>query len=149
MIDLFKYLNRILFTCAIGFAGILPLQAADLEINISNIKNNNGKIQVIVFDTAEAFSASKHVQAFALVSMKALAGKQAVTLHDIPPGKYAVSLFHDENNDNQLNLTQSKIPLEGFGTSRAMSKFDEPGFDRASVILGPQSRSINIKVYYW
>ncbi|MCW8999991.1 MAG: DUF2141 domain-containing protein, partial [Kangiellaceae bacterium] len=91
----------------------------------------------------------KHAEAFASVSMKSLAGKQAVTLHDIPPGDYAVSLFHDENNDNLLNLKRSKIPLEGYGTSRAMSKFDEPGFDRASIKLGPQSKTINIKMYYW
>ena len=149
MFDLNKYLNGFLLTCGIGLGGVLPLKAADLEIKIAKIKNNNGKIQVVVFDSAEEFTASKHTKAFATVSIKAHAGSQSVTLHDIPPGEYAISLFHDENNDNQLNLNRNKIPLEGYGTSRAMSKFDEPTFNRASIKLGAQTQSININMYYW
>lgn len=50
----------------------------------------------------------------------------------VEPGMYAISFFHDENSNGELDTNLIGIPTEGFGTSRnAPSRFGPPDFEDA------------------
>ncbi len=51
----------------------------------------------------------------------------------VPPGKYAVVVYHDENSNGHFDQNAFGMPLEGYGFSNnAAPLFDAPTFDAAS-----------------
>jgi len=100
--------------------------------NMGSFKNNKGVCRVCLFNNASSFSgkgAPVQCQAIDIKDKSA----QAVFL-DIPPGTYAVSFFHDANNNNSFDTNFLGIPKEGYGASRnnlpfaAAPTFDENKF---------------------
>ncbi|GHT58672.1 hypothetical protein AGMMS50239_03660 [Bacteroidia bacterium] len=52
-----------------------------------------------------------------------------IVFDSIPPGKYALSAFHDENSNNQLDTGTFGIPTEKYGFSNnARGKMGPPAF---------------------
>ncbi|MBV1932520.1 MAG: DUF2141 domain-containing protein, partial [Porticoccaceae bacterium] len=56
---------------------------------------------------------------------------------DVPSGGYAIAVFHDSNNDEELHKNFLWIPKEGYGFSKkAASTFGPPHFDEAKLKPG-------------
>ena len=72
-----------------------------------------------------------------------------VKWRDAPIGEYAISLYHDEDNNGKLR-TVLFIPKEGFGFSRIQGPvLSRPKFSAASfVIEAGKSNAIDIKMLY-
>jgi uncharacterized protein (DUF2141 family) len=70
-----------------------------------------------------------------------------VSLKNIPKGKYAIAIFHDQNADNELNVNDIGIPSEGFGFSGDYSIFKKPKFRDCSFELSNDT-SIVINIHY-
>lgn len=84
--------------------------------NMGSFKNNKGVCRVCLFNNASSFSGKgEPVQCLAIDIKNKSA--QAVFLN-IPPGTYAVSFFHDANNNNSFDTNFLGIPKEGYGASR-------------------------------
>lgn len=124
------------------------LRAADLTIEVSGLKNSRGKLQIVVFDQEETYKNYNIKKAYASVSKTIHNGKNTITLHDIPRGDYAISLLHDENNNNQMEMNMSKMPLEGYGTSNANDKYAQLSFRDAQVKILSSNKKVNINVFY-
>ncbi len=55
---------------------------------------------------------------------------------DLPAGRYALSLFHDENGNGKLDSNVAGIPIERYGFSRdARGRMGAPDFDAAAIEL--------------
>ena len=68
-----------------------------------------------------------------------------VRLADIAPGTYAVKVFHDVNNNGQLDLNWLGVPNEPYGFSNdARGSFGPPPFQEASFQVGPKPLTIRI-----
>lgn len=53
------------------------------------------------------------------------------TFRQVPPGKWAVRLYHDENDNGKLDTNFFGIPTEGYGFSNnVQGRFGPPSFDR-------------------
>ena len=72
-------------------------------------------------------------------------------LKDVPYGMYAISGFHDKNNNNKVDRRSIfKIPKEGMITSNnANSKFRPAKFDEAKFELKSPELKLNIKAFYY
>ena len=117
-----------------------------LEIIIAGIRNDKGRIIFAVFDRAEPFEAYDYDRAIEYGEFdadRAVQGAVRIPLPNLDDGPYAVSFFHDENNDYDFNMDRG-WPLEGFGTSGADDAYDEPTFEEASIIGG----RVIIQMYY-
>ena len=59
-----------------------------------------------------------------------------VVFENLKPGEYAVSVFHDQNNNGKMDTNAVGIPKEGFAFgNNATGLFGPPSFDNAKVIL--------------
>ena len=86
-----------------------------ISVSISNIKNNNGVCRVCIFDNAAAFNGEgKPVQC---ITTPVKANKSVAQFENIPTGTYAISVFHDANNNNKFDLNFVGMPKEGYGAS--------------------------------
>ena len=109
-----------------------------LEIIITGIRGDKGKIIVAVFDEARAYETYNYNRAVEYGEFSAkqnMQGMAKISFPELSQGPYVVSFFHDENNDDDFNM-DGEWPLEGYGTSGAEDAYDEPGFDRAAVRPG-------------
>jgi len=126
----------------------LSAMAADLTIDIKGVRGTAGTLQIAVFDQAVTYKKMAYEKAYAALTVKVNQQRNAITFHDVPKGQYAVSLFHDENSNNQMEKALTGMPKEGYGTSNASDRYDEPDFAKASVTVGDSNQTINIQMHY-
>ena len=101
---------------------------------IKNFKNDNGVCRACLFDNAGAFTGEggKPYECLVIPVKNKLA---QVVFDNVKPGKYAMFVFHDANNNNKIDKNFIGIPKEGYGASRnklpfaAAPKFDENKFE--------------------
>jgi uncharacterized protein (DUF2141 family) len=74
-----------------------------------------------------------------------------VTIDSLPPGDYAFGIFHDENQNNEIDKNWMGIPSEGFAFSNnAMGSFGPPSYTQAKFTIPEKSiitQDINLKFY--
>jgi uncharacterized protein (DUF2141 family) len=120
--------------------------AADLTVTISGVKNSTGSVAAALFNTETNFPRS---QPFSVFRIKASGGPVSFTVHNLPPGKYAMTSFHDENDNGKLDADPVGLPTEGYGVSNdARDPLGPPQFSKASFDIGDQAKTIAIKVTY-
>jgi uncharacterized protein (DUF2141 family) len=131
---------------------LLPLtpavaSAGDLTVTISDIKNDTGSVLAAVYDSEASFL--KPPLARVSVKFKAEQGKVTFALPGLPPGKYAISAYHDENDNGKLDRNAFGVPTEGFGFSNdAHGTGGPPAFAAAAVTVADGSKAIKIDLDY-
>jgi uncharacterized protein (DUF2141 family) len=121
------------------------LSAQTLTIQVTNIKNDKGKIGVAIYNSEKDFL-KKYYQ---VKSTKAIKGEATITVENLPIGYYAISLIHDVNENDKMDTNIVGIPKEGFGFSNnVMGTFGPPSFENAKVEVN-SDKSISILLKYF
>lgn len=126
---------------------VLPAAALDLTITVKGIRNEKGKIAVLAFIDKDGFP-DQVPKAKAQAVVDAKLGTVTLTLKDVPAGKVAVTVLHDENASGQLNRNLFGIPLEGVGMSGKPPANLVPTFNDAVLDL-KKSKKLEITLKYW
>lgn len=98
---------------AASLLALRPAQAADLTVEIGGSASDKGAVMVGLFDKTSAFPQTP------LVGQRVAAGASAVVVFkNLAPGRYALSAYHDENDNRQLDRGMFGIPKERYGFSQ-------------------------------
>ncbi len=92
---------------------ILQAQSNTIEVTMSGFDSNNGKASVGLFVEEETFLRKPERALYA----KIVDNKSKVTFTEVPDGVYAISIYHDENDNGELDLIMGILPKEDTGTS--------------------------------
>jgi len=115
----------------------------DIEVNISNIDNNEGKIMIGLYASEGNWLGNPQKGLIGKIED----GESTTTFKNIPQGVYAISVFHDENNNNDLDMNFMGIPKEDNGCSNnASGLFGPPKWKDAKFKLKDKTEIINIKL---
>jgi uncharacterized protein (DUF2141 family) len=78
------------------------------------------------------------------------AGKQVqFFFNDVKPGRYAIALLHDENDNGKADRALGMMPKEGFGFSRdAPVRMGPPSFDSAAFDYAGEAKAVTIRMRY-
>jgi uncharacterized protein (DUF2141 family)/uncharacterized membrane protein len=110
---------------------LLPaaVSAANLDVDVRGAAPAKGAVHVSLYDSKEKFLKSP------ARTMVVQPGEHA-RFDGLAPGRYALSLYQDENGNGSLDRKMLGIPAEpyGFGND-AKGSFGPPTFDAASVDL--------------
>lgn len=135
---------RKLMGAAVAMATLATPAVADgLNVTVDGIRNAKGNIVILVFDDARAFDNLDLWSAIDYAQIPSRKGSVRHEFSNLNAGPYAVLLFHDENKDEDLNMTATHL-LEGIGATGAPDPQDEPDFHAASVWPG----DVRIRVHY-
>ena len=116
----------------------------DLRITITNIEVVKGNIKIKVFNNPESFP--RKGKPYKSYSEKVSDKVVSVVLKDLKKGKYAISLYHDVNSDNECNMNFLGMPTESFGFSKNFKpKLSAPSFEDC-YINANQDMSIKIEL---
>ncbi|WP_299366059.1 DUF2141 domain-containing protein [Winogradskyella sp.] len=123
--------------------GISNTQNATLEIRITNIKKMKGHLMVAVFDTE-----SKFLKDFSIAKREKVSDEvHVLAFEDLPKGTYAISIFHDINDNKKLDGNFIGIPKEPYGFSNNPSTFfGPPSFKKASFKIENETKTITVKL---
>lgn len=68
---------------------------------------------------------------------------------NLPAGEYAVSVYHDENNNKKMDTNFFGIPKEGVGASNnARGHLGPPKYKDAKFLFNGKSQTIQIQIVY-
>jgi uncharacterized protein (DUF2141 family) len=129
------------------FSKIGLCQNDSFEITITNIRNSTGTIKWAVFKNESQFKTNtQYVDAG---SVQATTGCVKIITKNIADGNYAISVYHDENNNSEIDFNFFGLPIEGFGFSNdPVIYFGPPSFKECVIEKnGKTSKSIKIKYY--
>ena len=106
------------------------LSSNKLILQFSNLRSRQGQICISVFSDEKGFPTdglkAVYSKCHAVAEMNEASEIEIIGLR---PGNYALAMFHDENNDKQLNTGTFGIPLEGFGfTNNPKILFSPPKY---------------------
>ncbi|WP_103070028.1 DUF2141 domain-containing protein [Aquimarina sediminis] len=99
----------------------------NIRVTVVNIPSDKGTIQVGLYDNKANFLN----KTYRATNVKAKKGSVQVVFKNVPVGVYAISLYHDADNNKELN-TLFGIPTESYGTSNnAKGMFGPPKWEDA------------------
>jgi uncharacterized protein (DUF2141 family) len=131
------------------FSSTFSQSTSKMEIRINGIRNTKGHVLIAVFRSADGFPDKKE-KAFIRERIPATTGTLSVSLKDIPAGRYAIAVIHDENDNLQLDTGLFGIPKEGFCFSNdAKGTFGPPSFDAAAFYFGSATSPRILSISYW
>ena len=106
--------------------------SSDIKLIINEIQTDTGTIRVLVFNQADGFP-EEPKKAFKALSIPVKNLKAETVIKGLPAGNYAISVFHDENDDGELKKNIVGIPIENYGFSNNPSViFSAPSFNKCS-----------------
>lgn len=135
----------LLFLAALGLSAPCA-SAAELEIVVSNVRSTDGRVKLMLFDRAEGFR--KEDKSREVLALSAVVGMVRGVFKDLPPGRYAIVTYHDENGDGKLNLSFGMFPKEGYGLSNNPSVSGPPAFQDAAFDLPASGAKLAIQLAY-
>lgn len=117
-----------------------------LTVEIGGLRNQNGTLCLSLFSSEQGFPNQSDR---ALASRCIQAGETSATFDQLAPGRYAVAVIHDANNDGKLNTGFLGIPEEGFGFSRnPRIGTRAPSFRDTAFPVSGESTQIQISLKY-
>lgn len=120
---------------------------SSIVVEIGGLRSNKGQIMACMTANPKTFPDCQKDPSARHFTVPALNG-ETVQFKDVPQGRYAIALFHDENGNGRMDKMMM-LPKEGFGFSRdAPLVFGPPRFGAASFQVGAAQLRTAIKVRY-
>lgn len=130
---------------SMAFIGVLTLillpstaaNADELIVRVDNIKEA-GEIHIAIYDNAEAFEADRGEKGGAAPgitqgTIEMVEPGSVIYRYELPPGTYAIGIFHDANLNNRLDNYFFGVPREQYGFSNNARGFlGPPSFEDAA-----------------
>jgi len=124
------------------FSGYYTFSQNVLTINVTNIKKKVGEIQVSAFNNKESFL--KENEEYKIYRFKVTSLSERFDIQDLPKGDYAFIIYHDLNNNKEIDKNIYGIPMEPYGFSQNVKpRYSAPYFEDCSISL---EGSKNIKI---
>ena len=127
-------------------ASILRAQAAHLVLQVELPRDAHGRIAYLVFDSPDGFprDRAKAVN-HGFSNPIGPESTERIDVGEVPPGRYAVSLYLDENGNGKLDSGLFGIPKEPVGVSNnPRSRMGPPRFEDAVFTMGTSTQTISI-----
>lgn len=146
-------MNKFIHKLAILFAAFILFSFVEKEthfltVNVDELRNSEGVVVFLLYNKEGSIPDKKQTKYYQKLTGTITEGSSSITFENIPKGKYAISIIHDENKNGEIDKSFI-LPTEGIGFSKYQSiNFkNRPNFSKASFDLNTDLR-INIKTIY-
>ncbi|MFT4851618.1 MAG: hypothetical protein ACI83B_004185 [Sediminicola sp.] len=140
----------VLFSMIILFSSFNCQQigTVSLTVTVDNLRNTTGNVQFALYNDDGSIPDEKYKKYNKKLTSEIVNHSSTITFKNLPIGKYAVNILHDEDMDSEIDKGWI-LPIEGIGFSnfQSISLSNRPNFLKASFIL-KEDTLINVKVIY-
>jgi len=119
-----------------------------LTIEVKNLRNSKGVVQFALYNKNGSIPDEDYENYYKILKGEIVNGSSTITFKNIPSGKYAINILHDENKNGKIDKGFI-LPIEGIGFSnfQSIGLTNRPNFSKASFELN-ENKTINVKVIY-
>ena len=122
--------------------------ANTIRVKVEGLRSDKGQVKCALFSSAKDFPKNGD-KAVAHAQSAIAHGKAVCEFSAVAPGRYAVSVFHDENSNGKMDTNFIGMPREGVGASNnAIGHFGPPKFDAAAFSYSGGQLELAITVIY-
>jgi|TARA_R100000479_G_scaffold33554_2_gene13919 uncharacterized protein (DUF2141 family) len=116
-------MQTIITTLVLIFTSLILQAQNTITVTMTGFDNDKGTAMVGLYNSEENF-----LESGLMYSKSKIENETAtVTFTNVPDGDYAVSCFHDEDDNGKLNMFMGLMPTEDYGTSNnAPANFGPP-----------------------
>ena len=116
-----------------------------LTVVVEGMSSSTGNLGILVFNSNKGWPEDRTV-AFRDIAIPAEPGSQTVKIPDLPAGRYAISLVHDENKNHKVDKNWIGQPKEQWGMSNSLhATLKAPSIEKAWFDL-PSDKEIHITI---
>lgn len=121
-------MQYVIFYISLLLTGVVLQAQNTIAVQMTNFDNDLGTVRVGLY-TSEATWLEKEARTL----VAEIKGQEAnVRFTNVPDGTYAVSCFHDEDNDGVFDMFLNFLPREDYGCSNgAVGRFGPPKWQDA------------------
>ena len=137
-------MQTVLLYLTLLFTGIIIQAQNTVEVSITDFDSNDGTVYISIYDSEENFLEKGFVSKKSEVTNQ----EASFTFSELADGVYAVSCFHDEDDNGKMNMIMGMIPSEDYGTSNnAVGRFGPPKWKDAKFeVKGGEIVKLDIKL---
>ncbi|MCH2252187.1 MAG: DUF2141 domain-containing protein [Vicinamibacterales bacterium] len=146
--------NRWLALGALGMAGAIATSAQvdqsgstlTLHVRMEGFENTDGEAGVAVWNAARGFPEEiEHAVATTYVTIQD--GAAVARFDQLEPGRYAITVYHDKNDNRRFDKNWLGMPKEDWGVSNNVRpRLRAPRFTEAVRDLGVGEQLVEIRV---
>ena len=121
--------------------------AGNLTGQLTNLRGGRGACYLALFASAEGFPRQTS-QAVRTLRLPVSGATVSFSFESLPPGSYALAVYHDENNNGQLDKNFFGLPTEryGFSNNARSMMFFPPSFGAARFVVTGAGTAIVLKL---
>ncbi|MEQ8472154.1 MAG: DUF2141 domain-containing protein [Marinoscillum sp.] len=132
----------ILFMCILMAQGVMAQDSVTFKLTIKNVRNQQGSVRASLFQGEENYlkksTISKDTTAYSQ-------GEVVITFRAVPDGEYAISIYHDANDNGEMDANFMGIPTESYGFSNnAPSRFGPAKYHEAKINISKENNQHSI-----
>ncbi len=115
-----------------------------VTIEVKNLRNAKGIVQFALYNKDGSIPDEDYENYYKILKGEIINGSSTITFKNIPSGKYAVNILHDENKNGKIDKGFI-LPIEGIGFSnfQSIGLTNRPNFSKASFKL-EENKVINV-----
>jgi uncharacterized protein (DUF2141 family) len=115
-------------------------------VTVTGMPNDKGQVLINLFIGPDGFPGDVD-KALRAIAVPVRNGSATVRLEDVPAGPFAISAFHDQDMDKELDTNVFGIPSEHWGVSKDASGFmGPPAYEDARLELeADQTLQVEVK----
>jgi len=110
-------------------------------VKVEHINSAEGSINVAIFNSEKTFLNTP----FLTKSEDAKTGEMIFEFEEVPNGEYTISIYHDMNENGELDKNLMGIPNEPYGVSKeGKSMFGPPSYKDA--LFTVENMNVDLKI---
>jgi uncharacterized protein (DUF2141 family) len=119
-----------------------------LTVEVNLLRNSKGVVQFALYNKKGSIPDEDYENYYKIIKGEITNGTSKITFNNIPKGKYAVNILHDENKNGKIDKGFI-FPIEGIGFSnfKSIGFTNRPNFSKASIDV-IENKTIKVKVIY-
>ena len=147
---------RILITAVIYLIGLMSQAQAqntsnelkedlglnNIEITINSIPSDEGYVYFAMYASEEDFL---NRNMYKKARVKASKNGVKVSFEEIPSGVYAITCFHDANDNGRMDFSSGGMPKEDYGMTNNVMSFGPPRFHDAKFEVKDKDLTVEIR----
>ena len=128
----------------IGLNAVKAQRTGTLKVKVTNLESTEGVVKVGVYDSETNYMINTCFSKEVIIESKE---SVEVSFDNVPFGKYAISVYHDSNGNNELDSNFLGIPSEDYAFSNnADGRFGPPDYEKCVFELNSHEVIQTIKI---
>jgi len=119
-----------------------------LTITVKDLRNSKGVVQFAIYNKEGSIPDEKYKKYFKKESVAINDQTATITFSDLPKGRYAINILHDENKNGKVDK-KFILPKEGIGFSNyeSIGMSNRPKFSKASFEVSSNTEKVITVIY--